>query len=75
MHYTIDDVCYFNWQFLRDGHDYTELKLSKNYRMNKTIFIGSKWVYPKVPKDLGLYIIDGCWCWHPLSFERNVLYA
>ena len=63
-----NDYCYFDWQYSGSGNlGYTNNKPNPILTKNYNIFIGSRWD--------GLYINNTHWCWKPLGFERNVLYA
>ena len=63
------------WQFLKCIHISETVGLSKNYYMNKNIFVGNKWKGSNVHESLGLYTTYEYWCWKPLAFERNVVYG
>lgn len=59
-------------EFLEYPHNPEIIELSKNYYMNKNIFVGNKWGWLKLNANA---LIDiECWCWCPLGFERNIVY-
>jgi len=60
-------------QFLEYPHNPEIIELSKNYYMNKNIFVGNKWGWLKLNANA---LIDiEYWCWCPLEFEGNILYG
>ena len=60
-------------QLLEYPHNPEIIELSKNYYMNKNIFVGNKWGWLKLNANA---LIDiEYWCWCPLGFEGNILYG